>query len=60
MARKSDVYREAIVSLHVSIQEALDSIESIDDMRAQTAAAILSAALEYTQIDQLDKDCGCG
>lgn len=56
MARKTDVYREAIVSLHVSIQEALDSI----DNQPEIAKAILSAALEYTQIDQLDKDCGCG
>ncbi len=53
---REQAYRDAIGALHLSIKEAMDSI----DNEPEIAKAILSAAVEFTNVERIIKDCGCG
>lgn len=50
-------HKEIIKSIRLSIKEALDSINQGD---TDMGVAILQAAYDYTEPEELKKDCGCG
>lgn len=50
-------FRETVVSIRLSIREALESMAQGD---TEMGIAILQAAYDFTDPDELKKDCGCG